>query len=156
MLYGRILVPLDSTGTAQRGFQEALALAERLGSTLVLLHVIEPIMVMPDMGALDTWQALRDGQLQQGRQLLSDAQRVATEKGVPAETVLDEGGARRVAEAIVAHVDSAGCTLIVMGTHGRRGMRRMLLGSDAELVLRLSSVPVLLARSRDDTMALTA
>jgi nucleotide-binding universal stress UspA family protein len=156
MPYDRILVPLDSTGTAQRGFQEALALAGRLGSTLVLLHVIEPIVVMPDMGTLDTWQALRDSQQQLGRQLLDEAQRVAAGKGVQAETVLDLDATRRVAEAIVAHADSARCTLIVMGTHGRRGMRRMLLGSDAELVLRLSPVPVLLARGRDDGMALTA
>ena len=153
MPYGRILVPLDSTGTAQRGFQEALALAERLGAVLVLLHVIEPIMVMPDMGTLATWEAMRSSQLQVGQTLLADTQQAAAAHHVQTETVLEEAGTRRVADAIVDQASAQRCHLIVMGTHGRRGMRRMLLGSDAELVLRLSPVPVLLARGRDDGAA---
>lgn len=153
MPYGRILVPLDSTGTAQRGFQEALALAERLGAVLVLLHVVEPIMVMPDMGTLATWEAMRSSQLKVGQALLADAQQAAAARHVQTETVLEEAGARRVADAIVEQAGTQHCNLIVMGTHGRRGMRRMLLGSDAELVLRLSPVPVLLARGRDDAPA---
>jgi nucleotide-binding universal stress UspA family protein len=154
MTYKRILVPMDSTGTAQRGFQEALALAERLGATMVLMHAIEPIVVMPDMGTVATWEALRDGQQQQGRSLLDDARKLAAARAVAVETVLAETGTHRVADTIVEQVDACHCDLIVMGTHGRRGMRRMLLGSDAEMVLRLSPVPVLLARSRDDGMAL--
>lgn len=156
MLYDRILVPLDDTGTAQRGLQEALALAARLGATLVLLHVIEPITVVPDVGTLDTWQALRDSQQQVARQVLDEARQLAVDHGVAVETRVDDDASRRVAETIVAHADSAHCGLIVMGTHGRRGMRRLLLGSDAELVLRLSPVPVLLARGRDDPAALLA
>ena len=155
MPYRRILVPMDSTGTAQRGFQEALALAARLDATLVLLHAIEPVVVMPDMGTVATWQALRDSQQALGRTLLDDAQKLATAQGVQVETVLAETGTQRVAETIVDEVAARHCDLIVMGTHGRRGMRRMLLGSDAEMVLRLSPVPVLLARGRDDGMALT-
>ena len=155
MPYRRILVPMDSTGTAQRGFQEALALAARLGATLVLLHAIEPVVVMPDMGTVATWQAMHDSQQALGRTLLDDAQQLATAQGIQVETVLAETGTQRVAETIVDEVAARHCDLIVMGTHGRRGMRRMLLGSDAEMVLRLSPVPVLLARGRDDGMALT-
>lgn len=155
MPYRRILVPMDSTGTSQRGFQEALALAARLGATLVLLHAIEPVVVMPDMGTVATWQAMRDSQQALGRTLLDDAQQLATAQGIQVETVLAETGTQRVAETIVDEVAARHCDLIVMGTHGRRGMRRMLLGSDAEMVLRLSPVPVLLARGRDDGMAMT-
>jgi nucleotide-binding universal stress UspA family protein len=55
---------------------------------------------------------------------------------------------RRVADAIVAQAQESGCDLIVIGTHGRRGLSRALLGSDAERVLRHSTVPVLLVREK--------
>jgi nucleotide-binding universal stress UspA family protein len=54
-----------------------------------------------------------------------------------------------VADAILEQVRLSDCKLIVMGTHGRRGMRRLAMGSDAELVLRASPVPVLLVRRED-------
>ena len=63
------------------------------------------------------------------------------------ETLLHELKGGRVADAILQEAKSAGCDLIVIGTHGRRGFRRALLGSDAESVLRESPVPVLLVRA---------
>ena len=71
------------------------------------------------------------------------AQEQARQQGVQAETVLVEFPPGRVADSIVEQAVQHGCDLIVMGSHGRRGLRRMMLGSDAELVLRTSRVPVL-------------
>lgn len=153
MTYRRILVPLDGTGTSQRGLREALALAKPLGATLVLLHVIEAIIMVPEVGTAEVWASLREGQEEAGRRLLDEALRVVKAEGVACESVLPDTQARRVADVIVERAATHQCDLIVMGTHGRRGVRRAILGSDAEIVLRQSPVPVLLVRGRDDGAA---
>jgi nucleotide-binding universal stress UspA family protein len=65
---------------------------------------------------------------------------------VAAETRLVEARTERVADTIVQEARDAGCDLVVMGTHGRRGFNRVLMGSDAEIVLRHCPLPVLLVR----------
>lgn len=151
MPYRRILVPLDDSGPAQSGLKEALALAKPLGATLVLLHVIEPLtVVLPEMAGAAAWDALLHAQLAGGRRIMEAAHRAALAAGVDSEAVLHESDPRRVADVIVEHIGKHRCDLVVMGTHGRHGLRRVLVGSDAELVLRQSPVPVLLVRGSDD------
>lgn len=147
MTYRRLLVPLDDSPTAQRGLGEALALARELRSTLVLLHVLELIPMMPEVATAEAWEAIRDGLKATGQRVLDEASKQVLAAGVACETVLGELDARRPADVIVDQAAAQRCDLIVMGTHGRRGIGRALLGSDAELVLRQSPVPVLLVRS---------
>jgi nucleotide-binding universal stress UspA family protein len=147
MTYRRLLVPLDDSPTAQRGLAEALALARDLRSTLVLLHVVELVPVMPEVATAEAWEAIREGMQATGRRVLDEAARQVRSAGVVCETVLNDIDARRPADVIVEQAGAQRCDLIVMGTHGRRGIGRALLGSDAELVLRQSPVPVLLVRS---------
>lgn len=78
--------------------------------------------------------------------MLQEARALATSLAVETETQLRDLHGGRVADAIVHEAREAGCDLIVIGTHGRRGLSRALLGSDAERVLRQSHVPVLLVR----------
>lgn len=152
MPYRRILVPLDDSGSSQRGLQEALALAKPLGATLVLLHVVEPpMMLMPDISAATTWSELLQAQVEMGRRILEAAEQRARDAGVDCEVLLHDSDPRRVADVIVDDVGKYRCDLVVMGTHGRRGVRRLLLGSDAELVLRQSPVPTMLVREPDKT-----
>ncbi|MCW5636480.1 MAG: universal stress protein [Rubrivivax sp.] len=147
MTYRRLLVPLDDSPTARRGLDEALALGRALGgSTLVLLHVVEFVPMMPEVASGQAWEAIRQGLEATGRALLDAAAAKVRAAGVACETVLGDAGAGRPADCIVAEALTQRCDVIVMGTHGRRGMRRALLGSDAELVLRQSPVPVLLVR----------
>jgi nucleotide-binding universal stress UspA family protein len=145
-MYAKILVPLDGSPTSERGFEEALALAKTMKSTLVLLHVVDAVPVVVDMVPPATWQEISDGLRSHGQGLLDRARQRATQQGVASEAHLIEQKIERVADIIVDEARSAKCDLVVMGTHGRRGFSHVLLGSDAERVLRQCPLPVLLVR----------
>jgi nucleotide-binding universal stress UspA family protein len=145
-MYDLILVPIDGSPTAQRGLDEALALAGRLGSRLHLLNVVdarlliaEASMAVPPGDVLDAWRL-------EGERLVRAAEAAASARGVKADSAVRCEPGMRVCDVIVQEVAACGAGLIVMGTHGRQGLRRLTLGSDAELVLRDSPVPVLLVR----------
>ena len=96
--------------------------------------------------ALDV-EKYRDGLHQYGRDLMEQSRREAEKAGVAAEVQLRDVRGGRVAEVIVDEVVNQKCDLIVIGTHGRRGFSRLVVGSDAEAVMRASPVPVLLVRA---------
>ena len=83
----------------------------------------------------------------QGRTLLERAQARVRERGIAVETVLQETRGHSVAELIIQQAKKWRADIIVLGTHGRRGLARVIMGSDAEMVVRASPVPVLLVRS---------
>jgi nucleotide-binding universal stress UspA family protein len=145
-MYDKILVPLDGSAAADRGFEEAVALARRMDSSLVLLHVVDPVPLPFEAATAGVWQEMTDSLRKQGEALLQRARKTAIDHGIAADTELVEGRTERVAETIVAQVRASRCDLVVMGTHGRRGFSHALLGSDAERVLRSCPVPVLLVR----------
>jgi nucleotide-binding universal stress UspA family protein len=140
----RFLVPLDGSPTADRGLAEALRLARPLDASLVLLHVVESYPMMIEMATTSTWEAVANGLREQGQNLLERARRSALEAGIAAEAYLDENAAARVCDLIVERAREHHCDMIVMGTHGRRGVQHALMGSDAERVVRQSKIPVLL------------
>lgn len=147
-MYGRILVPVDGSETSTRGLDEALRLARLTGARLRLVHVIDELSLMAGMDTFatmsaDTVRLLREG----GRQILADAEARAAAAGLGAETVLVDSFTRGVSDEIVHQCQEWGADLVVLGTHGRRGVKRLLLGSDAEQILRLAPTPVLLVRS---------
>lgn len=148
MIYKKILVPVDGSATAALGFKEALRLARDQKAKLRLVHVVDELFVVTSMEAgpytADTIAAMRAG----GRRLLERAVREALKQGVKSESVLLETFSGRAADQIVAEARKSKADLIVLGTHGRRGVRRLVLGSDAEQVVRESTVPVLLVRAK--------
>ena len=146
-MYKRILVPIDGSETGRRGLKEAITLATEQKATLCLLHVTNDFPFMSEMPMAFDFEKYREELHQYGRNLLEDGKKLATSLGLEVETLLHELKGGRVADAILQEAKSAGCDLIVIGTHGRRGFRRALLGSDAESVLRESPVPVLLVRA---------
>lgn len=95
---------------------------------------------------------IRPRLLRAGQDLLEAAKAELEAQGVVAETVPIESRGERVSELIADYADEAGANLIVLGTHGRRGMDRLLIGSDAEQVARIAPVPVLLVRKKRDTV----
>ncbi|MBN8493046.1 MAG: universal stress protein [Burkholderiales bacterium] len=148
-MYARILVPVDSSPTAQRGLDEAIALASRLGSALTLLHVVDPRLLMSELTAFAPPAPAVEQEQRAGEALLAECLQRARASGVAAEGRLRCDPGLRVCDLIVQEARQSGTALIVMGTHGRRGLRRLTLGSDAEMVLREAPVPVLLVRSTE-------
>ena len=144
--YRRILVAVDGSAAASAGLREALRLAKREGAELCILHVVnETVPYTPLAGAppINLIALL----LGSGRALLKKAQAQARKQGVEAKTILVESTQRDAAGTIVAQARKRRAELIVLGTHGRRGMLRLVLGSDAEQVVRSAPVPVLLVRA---------
>lgn len=149
-MYQRILVPIDGSSTATRGLDEAIRLAGLCGATLRLLHVIDELIFVSgfETGATylnDVVPMLKSG----GESILAAGKARAEAAGVPVEVRLVECLATRVSDIVVAQADAWPADLIVIGTHGRRGVNRLMLGSDAEKVVRTARVPVLLVRAEE-------
>ncbi|MGB5196905.1 MAG: universal stress protein [Candidatus Deferrimicrobium sp.] len=146
-MYGKILVPVDGSATSKRGLTEACRLAKERDSRLRCLFVIdEHFLTANYMGFMylpDLMDKLRDN----GKGILNEASEQARMSGVKVESVLRESAERRVSDMILDEAKTWAADLIVMGTHGRRGLSHLALGSDAESVVRNSPVPVLLVRS---------
>ncbi|HET9644616.1 MAG TPA: universal stress protein [Burkholderiaceae bacterium] len=145
-MYRKILVPLDGSATAERGLRESIALASEQDAELVLLHVIDGFPVLGELSSASAYDERLQRMHRYGSALLARAKQAAGETGVAAQTIMREVTRERPADAIIAEAAGRGCDLIVMGTHGRRGFNRLALGSEAELVVRTSPVPVLLVR----------
>lgn len=148
-MYRRILVPVDGSDASMRGLTHAVGLATDQKAQLRILHVVDDLMMAPAMmeptGAADLAYIL-DSLRAEGKQVLQEAAAVAKKGGARVETAQVESRGRTVSDVILADAKRSKCDVIVMGTHGRRGLNRLLLGSDAERVLRDSPVPVLLTR----------
>lgn len=148
-MYERILVPVDGSETSKRGLREACRLAKEQGAKLRCLFVIdEHYLTSNYMGFMyppDMTDKLRDN----GQGILNEASEQARKSGVQVESVLRESAERRVSYKILDEAKTWAADLIVMGTHGRRGLSHLALGSDAELVVRESPVPVLLVRAAE-------
>ncbi len=145
-MYKRILVPTDGSDTANLGLQEALKLAKNQDSQLRIVHVVDQGMIVSP----SVYGAIHDSLAQQlretGAAVLARALKLAREAGVIAETQLIEAIGGPAGAQVVQAAKEWAANLIVCGTHGRRGLRRVVLGSDAEYILRHSPVPILLIR----------
>lgn len=147
-MYARILVPVDGSPTSDAGLDEAIRLALMSGGALRLLHVVDDMPFIPMSAIHGVVQPdLSASERERGQALLERCAARARDAGVEAGTALVEGLGRRLVDFIGDQVESWDAELIVLGTHGRRGLGRALLGSDAEQVVRAASVPVLLVRN---------
>ena len=145
-MYKKILVAVDGSETANHALEEAIVLARTLAATLRLLHIVDDYPALVRMTSEENYERLRRDLREHGEGVLGLAHRTAVARGAQAETVLCEVAHRRAADLILEEAASAGCDLIVMGTHGRRGLDRLMLGSEAESVIRSTTLPVLLVR----------
>ena len=145
-MFKRILVPIDGSGPSRAGLERAIAFAKNQNARLRLLHVVDENGVVQSMEPTMNIGELLDSLVAEGRKILAAAAVTAKKYGVKADTVLHEVLIGRVADRIVREAAKWHADVIVMGTHGRRGIGRLVMGSDAENVLRQSPVPVLLVR----------
>jgi nucleotide-binding universal stress UspA family protein len=145
-MYGKILVPVDGSETSTRGLDEAIKIAKIQGSQLRLVHIVNEFILDITYSGGYFPQNLIESLVKAGRSTLDAGESAAKKEGVKVDSVLIESIGGRAGELIVAQANAWQPDLIVMGTHGRRGLARLALGSDAEQVLRMSPVPVLLVR----------
>lgn len=135
-----ILVPTDFSVAAEAALDQALALASKMGAKVVLLHAYAlPIIGFPD-GTLIPSAAIASGIISDAEKELAACVARCSESGVEIVPLLKEADPR---EAILAAARELSADLVVMGTHGRRGIARALIGSVAEAIVRVSPVPVM-------------
>jgi nucleotide-binding universal stress UspA family protein len=139
-MFQKILLAVDGSSCGEQAALVGLGLAGQLGSRVVLVHVLDGWPTAFSRVRQMGWEEAK----LQGQQLLARWQTEAQQRGLEAETRLRELAGP--AEGIVEVAEQEHCDLIVMGTHGREGLAHLLLGSVAERVTRLATVPVLLMR----------
>lgn len=147
-MYQRILVPIDGSATSGRGLDEAIKLARLTGAELRLVHVVDELLFAT---GFETYAAYANDVVpfmrQAGEKILQDGKGRVENAGLKVDTVLFEGVATRLAEVVLDQVGVWSADLVVIGSHGRRGIGRALMGSDAEQVVRTAPVPVLVVRA---------
>lgn len=153
-MYSKILVPVDGSITSDHGLDEAIGLAKLSGGQIKLMHVcdMQSLVTFPDAGLALTPEFLalmREG----SAALLARCRAKVEAAGVAVDLALSEVYGARVSDQVIDEARRWGAEIIVIGTHGRRGLGRALLGSDAEQIVRHSPVPVLLVRAPEAVSA---
>ena len=149
-MFKRILVAVDGSPASSAGLKAAIELAGDQQAAVVALHVIDDSVLPVDFEGVAYPRAYVDSyfaaQEQYGGKLVERARARALRSNVSLEPVVVRSRSRTVADVIVAQARKHKADAIVIGTHGRRGIARVLMGSDAEQVVRIATVPVLLVR----------
>ncbi|MEO7954474.1 MAG: universal stress protein [Polaromonas sp.] len=147
-MYQRILVPVDGSQTSDKALQAALQMSKESGGCVRIVHLIDASAYLSGpAGYLDFPSDLLGTMRDAGKKVLEDAANLAKIAGVQAETHLFDSFDGRLADVVSDAALQWNADLVVVGTHGRRGVGRMLLGSGAEQILRHAPVPVLVIRS---------
>lgn len=149
-MYKKILVPVDGSSSSLRGLDEAIKIAKESKAQIRLVHAVNEFFIDVGYGAPFVTPELIDSLRAGGAAILSSAASRAREQGLKPETVLLDRLGTAVADLVLDQAKEWAPDLIVMGTHGRRGLSRLALGSDAEMVVRSATVPVLLVKARDE------
>jgi nucleotide-binding universal stress UspA family protein len=148
IMYKHILISTDGSEVARKGVDHGLSLAKSVGAKVTIVTVTERLPIyggaewVPGPAEMAAYETIQN---EAAAKVLADVKTVTDRLGVNAETVhVPEA---RPAEAIIATANERRCNLIVMASHGRRGLRRLLLGSQTSEVLVSSPVPVLVVRA---------
>ena len=145
-MYSKILVAVDGSQTSEHALQHAIGLAKVHSAALRVMHVVDiGVLALGPELAIDIG-AITKARRTSGEQVLKTAREACRAGGIEAETRLLETDtpAQRIATVIADEAATWPADLVVAGTHGRTGIQRLLLGSVAEGIVRVSPVPVLL------------
>jgi nucleotide-binding universal stress UspA family protein len=147
-MYRKILVPTDGSRLSDRAVREAARLAQVVNAKLVLFHALpemrQPIYSEGSSTVLASRQRVRKAAASRARRILAAAAKKAAAVGLSASKDYAAGSSPH--DAIVAAAQKHRCDLIVMASHGRRGLSKFLLGSETQAVLPRVRVPVLVVR----------
>lgn len=147
-MYERILVPTDGSAGVERAIEQAVSLASVHGASVHAVFVVNTAS-FASLPMETSWEGVSDMLREDGEEALERVREIAARHDVEVETALIEG---TPSKEVVRYATEEGCDLIVMGTHGRGGIDRLLLGSVAERVVRGSPVPVLTVRVREEDL----
>lgn len=141
----QILVPIDFSTYAEQALDYAVMLAHQLGATVHLVNAVGvPALGAPEIG-LAYAASMIETIIVENRKALDKLAATYRDGGTIGQAIVRNGDPRDV---ILQTAEEIGADLIVMGTHGRRGLSRALIGSVAEMVVRTSPIPVLTVRGR--------
>jgi nucleotide-binding universal stress UspA family protein len=146
-MYKHILVPVDGSEPSTNALRTAISLAKEVGARIRLVHVVDNTAYLTGYDATGgangaLLAAVRDS----GFQILKESATTVLAEGVEVDHLLVDDVSGRLGDLIAKVATQFGADLIVVGTHGRSGPSRLLLGSGAEQIIRLSPVPVLVTR----------
>ena len=151
-MYEHILIPTDGSDTSRQAVDQAVDIAEKYGATVHALYVVDVDATSYSLGA-EQVDRIRSGHLDEMPEVTDAAKKAtgyvadaARERGVAVEEHVSAG---EPARAIRKFVEENDIDLVVMGSHGRSGLSRVVLGSVAEKVLRRTRVPVLVVDSEE-------
>lgn len=148
-MYRKILVAIDDSPTAEKALAEAIALARAEQAELCIAHAADEGLLAQHgmgLGSYINVEQTRAAIRQAADELLANARRTAETAGLAATIMVLEATDKRVAELIADGAEACGADLIVIGTHGRRGVARLLVGSVAENLVRIARTSLLLVR----------
>ena len=144
-MYQRILVAIDGSDTSNLALEEAIKLAKDQHSALRLFHVVDLTMAYSLVEAPHVFEYQKAMETA-GQQVVAECSAVARKAGIEFDAKCVVTFAKHIYDVIEEEAKEWAADLIVIGTHGRKGIRRLLLGSVAEGLTRVSSKPVLLVR----------
>jgi nucleotide-binding universal stress UspA family protein len=146
-MYEHILVALDGSESSKRALDEAIRMGKLAHGKVTAVYVVDSSTTFAYAGEFDPL-ALTRALRTDGEQVLEEARKRMAEEGVAgaAQVVETDGLSEDVATCLQREAQRVGAELVVLGTHGRRGVRRMVIGSVAERFVRFSTCPVLLVR----------
>jgi len=145
-MFKRILVPVDGSDTANKALATALQLARDNGGRIRLVHSLDELAYLWGYEYRGDTVALAR---EHATKVLNAAEDMAKAAGVPVEQQLMEVPGMRLGDTVASEARQWEADLIVVGTHGRRGVSRVVLGSGAEQVIRAAPVPVLVIPGED-------
>jgi nucleotide-binding universal stress UspA family protein len=148
-MYKHILIATDGSELARKGLAQGLALAKELNAAVIAVTVTEAwsaleMAAQARRGALHPMEEYDEHAGANAEKILAAVSAIAKEMGVACETMHVKD--QHPADGIVATAKAKGCDLIVMASHGRRGLQKVMLGSQANKVLAYSSIPVLICK----------
>ena len=146
-MFERLLVPLDGSDLAEEALPIASELAQAFNGLIILYSVTRSYYVAVDTSGTTYTEMLldlEDQMLEESENYLKGHCEVLQKSGIRAEVLVEEG--ENIAGLILAAAERLAVDIIVMSTHGRGGMRRLVFGSVADKVLQRATIPVLLVR----------
>ena len=145
-MFKRILVPVDGSDTSKKALAAALELAHDSNGRVRLFHAVDELAYVT--GFEYSADVVKIAQ-QASAKVLEEAAAMATAAGVPCESELIEFPGQRLGDTVAEAARHWEADLIVVGTHGRRGLGRVILGSGAEQIIRVAPTPVLTIRGQE-------